>query len=136
MPPVASDSFIGKRVLVADDNDVNLTVITALLRKLGISVVQTADGEQAAEYACRHHADIDLILMDCEMPVMDGFLATDRIREYENRHFMPPVPIVALTAHALPEYQERCLTGGMDAYLAKPVQLRMLSKVLEGCWQG
>lgn len=136
LPPIAMDAFNGKRVLVADDNDVNLTVITALLKKLGICVVQTVDGEQAAEYACRHHADIDLILMDCEMPVMDGFLATERIRQFEDRHFMPPVPIVALTAHALPEYQERCLTGGMDAYLAKPVQLRMLSKVLESCWQG
>ncbi|HEX5278343.1 MAG TPA: 7TM diverse intracellular signaling domain-containing protein [Fluviicoccus sp.] len=134
MPPV-TDAFSGKRILVADDNDVNLTVITALLKKLGITVMQTVDGEQAAEYACRHHADIDLILMDCEMPVMDGFLATERIRQYEQQHFMPPVPIVALTAHALPEYQERCLAGGMDAYLAKPVQLRMLSEVLENCWR-
>ncbi|RZU46906.1 signal transduction histidine kinase [Fluviicoccus keumensis] len=132
----AASQFAGKHVLVADDNEVNLTVITALLKKLGVHVVQALDGEQAAEYVYQHHADIDLILMDCEMPVMDGFVATRRIRHFEAERMLTPVPIVALTAHALPEYQQRCLEGGMDDYIAKPIQLRVLSSVLGHCWEG
>lgn len=82
----------------------------------------------------QNHADIDLILMDCEMPVMDGFAATRRIRQFEAQQGLKPLPVVALTAHVLPEYQQRCLECGMDDYLAKPIQMRVLSAVLERCW--
>ncbi|MDO8330254.1 MAG: 7TM diverse intracellular signaling domain-containing protein [Fluviicoccus sp.] len=131
----AADGFAGKTVLVADDNEVNLTVITAMLKKLGVKVVQTADGEKAAQYVYQHHAAIDLILMDCEMPLMDGFASTRHIRHFEAERRLKPLPIVALTAHVLPEYQQKCLEGGMDDYLAKPIRLRVLSSVLEQYWE-
>jgi len=130
----ATPRHAGRTVLVVDDNEVNLTVITAILKKLEMRVLQARDGAQAVDYAARHHAGLDLILMDCEMPGLDGFAATQRIRALETEAALPPLPIIALTAHALPEYQARCLACGMSDYLAKPVQLRVLSARLAALW--
>ncbi|HEU4625088.1 MAG TPA: response regulator [Steroidobacteraceae bacterium] len=120
-----------KRVLLAEDNAVNQRLARHVLEKLDYEVDVVADGEMAIK-AWSEHA-YDVILMDCQMPVMDGYEATRRIRELEGsqRH----IPIVALTAHAMKGADEECFRAGMDAYLSKPLdrdQLRVcLQRVLE-----
>ncbi|HET7186400.1 MAG TPA: response regulator [Terriglobales bacterium] len=116
------------RLLVAEDNTVNQVLIRTLLHKAGHDVVIAENGEQAVEQAARGH--FDLILMDVQMPGMDGFATTAAIREQE-RNSGKRTPIVALTAHALAGYREQCLAAGMDGYLCKPIAFRELLAVLE-----
>jgi two-component system, sensor histidine kinase and response regulator len=118
----------GYRVLLAEDNDVNQAFAVSILTKNGHRVQVAINGREAL--ALWQREPFDVILMDVQMPEMDGFAATAAIREQEKatgRH----VPIVALTAHALKGDRERCLAAGMDAYLAKPVQSQELLRVLE-----
>jgi CheY-like chemotaxis protein len=113
-------------VLVVEDNAVNRHVATAMLQKLGCTVV-VADGGEAGVRAARDAA-IDLVLMDCQMPEVDGFEATRRIRaEAPDGRVLP---IIALTANALHGDRERCLAAGMDDYLAKPFSSRALASML------
>lgn len=116
------------QVLLAEDNAVNSKVALAHLRKLGCAVHAVRDGQQAAEASERFA--YDLILMDCQMPVLDGFEATRLIREREQRTHAPPVRIVALTANAMQGDRERCLAAGMDDYLSKPMKLEQLRECL------
>jgi signal transduction histidine kinase/CheY-like chemotaxis protein len=116
------------RLLVVDDNLINQQVAAGLLRKLGHEVDTAGDGGQAVQQ--RFAADYDAILMDCEMPVLDGYAATRAIRERERRDGLPAVPVVALTAHAFPEQIQACHRAGMDDHLAKPINLRALEQVL------
>lgn len=120
-PPVA-----GPRVLVVDDNDVNLKVTVAMLENLGYAADTATNGLDALQ-ACEHRG-YDAVLMDCQMPQMDGFRATAFIREREGarRH----TPIIALTASVLPGERQKCLTAGMDDFLCKPVGLRQLDETL------
>ncbi len=104
------------RVLVAEDNPTNQKVIVMRLTRLGCVVDVANDGLEAVD-ACSSNS-YDLILMDCQMPVMDGFQATRAIREQGSRR----VPIIALTANAMEGEREKCLDAGMDDYLAKPVR--------------
>jgi len=113
----------GARILVAEDNPTNRIVVLAQMKKLGYEAVAVANGAEALE--AMERASYDLILMDCQMPVMDGFEAARMIR---SRH--PGTPIVALTADAMPADRSRCLNEGMSDYLAKPVDLGRLSSVL------
>jgi PAS domain S-box-containing protein len=111
------------RILLAEDNNVNKSVIAAVLSKAGHSAILAADGIEALAEFERH--PFDLILMDVQMPRMDGLAATAAIREAEKgsgRH----VPIVAMTAHAMKGDRERCLKAGMDDYLTKPLDLSSL----------
>jgi signal transduction histidine kinase/CheY-like chemotaxis protein len=124
-PPEAPRAAL--RVLVAEDNLVNQKVASKLLRKLGCEVTVVADGQAACE-AARDGA-FTLVLMDCQMPVMDGFEATARIRACEDAGRR--LPIVALTANATTEDRDRCLSSGMDDYLAKPVTVDDLRTVLQ-----
>lgn len=121
-------------VLVAEDNSTNQVVISSMLRKLGIAPVFADDGEQAvAAYTQSLAAErpFDVIFMDCEMPVLDGYAATRYIRRHEGKYpGRPPVRIIGLTAHALPEYRERALAAGMQDFLTKPVRLESLRGVL------
>ena len=114
------------RVLLVEDTPVNQTVAAAMLRKLGCYVDVVTDGAAAVERA--GEPGIDLILMDCQMPGMDGFEATRLIRANEpaGEH----TPIIALTANALAGDRERCLAAGMDDYLAKPFTLKELATTL------
>jgi CheY-like chemotaxis protein len=113
------------RVLVAEDNPVNQRVIQAILAREGHLSTVVSDGRDAVE-AARQNA-FDLILMDVQMPSMDGFEATAALRAAENgRH----TPIVAMTAHAMKGDQQRCLEAGMDDYLTKPIVLENLRAVL------
>ncbi|MBA3845135.1 MAG: response regulator [Planctomycetes bacterium] len=117
------------RVLIAEDNPVNQKVTVAMCRKLGLEVVVVADGDQAVSTVAA--GGVDLVLMDCQMPIRNGFEACAAIRacETDGRH----LPVVALTASALPEERARCLDAGMDAFLSKPVSLNDLAQTL-GRW--
>jgi len=118
-------------VLVAEDNSVNQLVVKALLEKVGYSVDMTTNGVEAMAAYRADPSRYDLILMDCEMPVMDGFEATRRIRAHEQREHLPRTPIVALTAHILDNHRLEGMAAGMDDYLAKPVQSETLYSSLK-----
>jgi len=113
-------------VLVADDNAVNQFVSTRLLQKLGCGSDVVADGAEAVEAVSTR--DYDLVLMDCQMPVMNGYEATAAIRRLPGP--VSRIPIVAVTAAALEGERERCLAAGMDDYLSKPTTLQQLATVL------
>jgi signal transduction histidine kinase/DNA-binding response OmpR family regulator len=115
------------RVLLAEDNAVNQRVATATLERLGFAVDVVGDGAAAVAAAAR--TEYDAVLMDCQMPVMDGYAATAEIRRNEGAG--KRVLIIALTASALESDRERCFTAGMDDHLAKPVRPEALSAVLE-----
>ncbi len=112
------------RVLIAEDNETNRDVAVAQVEKLGCHVDAVVNGAEAVEAVQR--GGYDLVLMDCHMPVMDGFEATRRIRSSTHGN----IPIVAVTADAMPADRERCLNVGMNDYLAKPVELDALADVL------
>ncbi len=116
----------GGRVLLAEDNPVNQQVGLAMLAKLGIAVRVANDGEEAVKLAATEA--FDLILMDCHMPVLDGYEASAAIRASEHA---PRVPIVALTANVMEGNRERCLAAGMDDFLAKPYALEQLQSTLQ-----
>jgi CheY-like chemotaxis protein len=113
---------------VAEDNAVNQQLIARLLEKRGHSVVLALNGREALEALEKQHFDI--VLMDVQMPEMDGFEATKRIREKEQASGIHQ-PIIALTAHAMQRDEQRCLAGGMDGYVAKPIKLEELFSVIE-----
>ncbi|MFO0626388.1 MAG: response regulator [Polyangiales bacterium] len=121
--PAADKRF---RILVADDNPVNRKLLSAMVSKLGYQVAVVPDGAQAVQ-AVRGDT-YDLVLMDWQMPVMDGFEASQAIRELEGARAQ--TPIVALTANAMPGDRERCLAAGMDDYLSKPIRQDALAETL------
>jgi len=124
------DHLSGRVALVAEDNITNQIVIKKMLQKLGISLTLVSDGEQAYEFAKENHSQIDFVLMDCEMPIMDGYQTTLLIREWEKQEQLDELPIIALTAHALNEHRQKASDSGMNAHVTKPVDLTMLSKTL------
>jgi CheY-like chemotaxis protein len=117
-----------RRILLAEDNLVNQKVAVHLLEKWGHTVVAVQNGEEALTATL--HNDFDLVLMDVQMPGMDGFAATAAIRASEHER-QTHLPIVALTANAMQGDRERCLAAGMDAYLSKPLQAEELFAVIE-----
>jgi CheY-like chemotaxis protein/HPt (histidine-containing phosphotransfer) domain-containing protein len=117
------------RVLLVEDNEVNREIAGAILDTLGCQVDCAHDGAQAVVAA---RAGIyDLILMDCQMPIMDGFAATRQIRSEEQQTERARCPIIALTANALAGDREQCLAAGMTDYLAKPINRAQLAAALE-----
>jgi CheY-like chemotaxis protein len=115
------------RILVAEDSDVNQKLALRLLEKWGHRVALAGDGREAvARYASE---PFDVVLMDVEMPYMDGLTATGLIRQREAATARR-VPIIAMTAHAMSGDRERCLAAGMDGYVAKPVRQKELLEVL------
>jgi signal transduction histidine kinase/DNA-binding response OmpR family regulator len=125
-PAHAARGFAGARVLVVDDNEMNQFVAVEQLRRLGCTVDQAFNGKEAAEKVLAH--EYALVLMDCQMPVMDGYAATREIRTREQGR---RTVIVALTAHALQGERDRVLSAGMDDYLTKPVRPVTLQRTLE-----
>lgn len=117
-------------VLVAEDNDVNRDVIRAILGALRIQPVLCRNGEEATAAYRAAGGAFDLVLMDCEMPVMDGVEATRRIRQLEEEASLARTPIVALTAHVLQEQRKRMADAGMDQFLSKPVRKDAVQKLL------
>ncbi|WP_426141477.1 response regulator [Pseudomonas sp. DWP3-1-2] len=114
------------RILLVEDNPVNQLVAKGMLSKLGCEVVVSSHGGEALEQLERH--TFDLVLMDCNMPVMDGYEASRRIRQSGR---WPELPIIALTANAMPEERERCRAAGMSDYLAKPFRRTELVSLLD-----
>ncbi|MEK7327453.1 MAG: response regulator, partial [Chloroflexota bacterium] len=124
--PVVSQMALS--ILLAEDNLVNKAVIARILEKRGWTVEAVENGQAAVELSAENHFDV--ILMDMQMPVLDGYNATVAIRARERatgRH----VPIVGLTAYAMQGDRERCLLAGMDAYLAKPMKAAELYEAIE-----
>jgi PAS domain S-box-containing protein len=118
------------KLLVVEDNPTNQKVIRSMLNTLGLSCVIADDGQQAID-CIDHGAQFDLILMDVQMPIMDGYQATARIRQRESDLGEQRRCIIAITANAFAEDRARCLNAGMDDFLAKPINIKALAKVLQ-----
>jgi CheY-like chemotaxis protein len=116
-------------VLLAEDNEVNRMLAAKLLTKRGHTFVAVGDGREAVA-ALEAGGQFDVVLMDVQMPVMDGFEATAAIRAHEADHG-GHLPIVALTAHAMKGDLERCLAAGMDAYVSKPIRAAELYELID-----
>jgi CheY-like chemotaxis protein len=137
VPPVLTDSAMGGldepselsgTVLLVEDNPVNLLIAIEMLQSLGLDVIEAEDGAQALEQIARN--PVDLVLMDCQMPVMDGYTATRHIRERERELDLPRLPIIALTADAFDEDMRQSEAAGMDAHLSKPYTRGQLRAML------
>lgn len=122
-------SHFRAKVLVAEDVDINQKIANEMLRMLGCEVHIAPDGDQA--FQAFKTGRFDLILMDCQMPVMDGFDATRSIRRYEDETAQNRTPIIALTAGTTQDDQERCISIGMDDYLSKPFGVGEMRTILE-----
>ncbi|KAG0599532.1 hypothetical protein M758_12G159300 [Ceratodon purpureus] len=129
--PSFEASLRGMKILLAEDNLVNQKVACQQLKKFGTEVDVVSDGQQCLDALEGHRDDYDLILMDVQMPVLDGLQATRKIRESEKKHNYPHKPIIGLTAHAIQGYKDKCLSAGMDAYACKPFQARELIQVIQ-----
>ena len=116
------------RILVAEDTPANQRLVTTILKKRGHHVRVAQNGAEALEIFQRE--PFDLILMDVQMPVLDGFEATSAVRAREST-VRDRVPIVAMTAHAMRGDRERCLSAGMDAYVSKPIDVPKLIELIE-----
>ncbi len=124
---IVATSEKGLRILVAEDNDVNKKVIKIMLEREGCEVDIVSDGEQAVKFASEHR--YDAIFMDIQMPVMDGHIATKKIREFEAKNNLK-TPIIALTANALQGDRDKYLKSGMTDYLSKPIRVEELRRVI------
>jgi CheY-like chemotaxis protein len=120
--------FRGARVLLVEDNEVNQQVAQRVLNMFGIRPELVSNGQDAITAVCAAH--FDLVLMDCQMPVMDGYVATEAIRAWEKTTGRERVPIIAMTANAMAGDRERCIAAGMDDYLTKPFKRDALGAML------
>jgi CheY-like chemotaxis protein/HPt (histidine-containing phosphotransfer) domain-containing protein len=125
--PVDSGPSIQRRVLVVEDNPTNQQVANAMLRSLGVQVTLASNGQEAVELV--QNCDFDLVLMDCQMPVMDGYQATAAIRQLPLGRG-ERLPIAAVTANALQGDEQNCLEAGMNDFLPKPFKLAQLQALL------
>lgn len=119
----------GAKILVAEDNPVNLHIALRMLERLGYAPDAVLDGQEALDKHCKNA--YDLLLMDCEMPRLDGYEATQRIRALEGK--ARRTPIIALSASIDDGERERCLQAGMDTFLPKPLRPQVLAETL-ACW--
>ncbi len=122
---------LGCRVLLVEDNPVNDAVAKGMLEQIGCEATSAANGRLALDLLLDPAAHFDVVLMDCQMPVMDGFTATRELRAFEAAQGRPRRRVIALTANALEGDRERCLAAGMDDYLSKPFGLAELRAALE-----
>jgi CheY-like chemotaxis protein len=142
LPPVALPNWqhelrtLSGHVLVVEDNPVNLIVARAMLESLGLQVSEATSGLAALDHlgqaalAPPTRQPVDLVLMDCQMPGLDGLETTRRWRVQETQAGLPRLPVLALTANATREDRERCLAAGMDDHLTKPMDRVALAEVL------
>ena len=127
-PRLTGVHFSGEQVLLVEDNPITREVGTQMLRKRGLDVALAEDGLQAVRAIQTH--DYDVVLMDIQMPGLDGYDATRAVREWELATGRERVPIIALTAHALPADRQKCLAAGMDDYVVKPYSTETVSTVI------
>jgi signal transduction histidine kinase/CheY-like chemotaxis protein len=128
-PPRARSRI--RRVLLVEDNPVNQELAQAMLVELGVQVVAAWSGEEALVKLAADQFEV--VLMDCQMPKLDGYATTRRLREWERRAGRDRTPVVALTANALNGDAARCFDAGMDRYLSKPFTIEQLFRILESC---
>jgi osomolarity two-component system, sensor histidine kinase NIK1 len=129
--PITADHSRSFDILLAEDNDVNQKVAVKILEKCNHGVTVVSNGLAALEAIKNRRYDV--ILMDVQMPVMGGFEATGKIRDYEKDHSLPRTPIIALTAHAMLGDREKCIQAQMDEYLAKPLKQNQLMQTILKC---
>lgn len=125
----SAPEFSSARILLAEDNPVNQKVCSAMLHQMGYGVLLANNGREVLDIISRE--PVDLILMDCMMPGMDGYTATQYIRDLERSRGLPRTPIIALTANAMAGDRERCLLVGMDDYLSKPFLQKALQAKIQ-----
>ena len=123
-----------RRVLVVDDNDTNRKVAGNILQRLGIAAEFAEDGQAAIDRVMRE--PFDVVMMDCHMPVVDGFEATLALRRWEHEQQRPATPIIAVSASAFKEDRERCMAAGMDDFVAKPLNLSAIRGALQRLGPG
>jgi CheY-like chemotaxis protein len=128
---VTARSFAELRVLVVEDNPVNQQVLAGLLKKNGTPLRVVVDGVEALHVLTSERQHFDVVMMDCEMPNMDGYTATSRLRQWEAAEGRVPLYICGVSAHVMPEYRDRAMAAGMDGFIAKPVRRDELQHVLE-----
>ena len=116
------------KVLIAEDNQLSQKVIRGMMQKLGIESTIVSNGREAVQAVAKDHYDI--VLMDCDMPFVDGYTATQEIRNWERQHQRKPIPILALTAHILEEQEQKAFKAGMNEHLSKPIELCDLQNAL------
>ena len=117
------------RILVVEDNKVNQRVARGMLGKFGVDVDLVANGEEAMSVL--EQRSYDLIFMDCQMPVLNGFDTTRKIRDQESKVINHAIPIIAMTANALQGDRDRCIAAGMDDYISKPISASKVQQMLE-----
>jgi two-component system, sensor histidine kinase and response regulator len=132
-PRAENDYFENTLVLLAEDNEINRQVAVELLETVGIQVDTVPNGRLAVEAVCRDdaHDAYDMVFMDIQMPEMDGYAATGAIRQFEEQHGKRPIPVIAMTAHALAEEKQRCRAEGMDDHISKPIDPRLLFSTIK-----
>ncbi|MBS0376066.1 MAG: response regulator [Proteobacteria bacterium] len=124
----AAGERLGLEVLVVEDNPVNQAVAAGMLEALGCRAQHAGDGAEALQRLAA--GGIDVVLMDCQMPVMDGITATQRLRARETAGGLPPLPVIGVSAHALQGAREECLLAGMNDFVAKPFTMAELARAL------
>jgi PAS domain S-box-containing protein len=122
-------SMFNARILVVEDNTTNQAVAKGMLEKFGLSIDIASNGQEAI--SALHQLPYDLVFMDCQMPVMDGFAATGQIRNPHSLVKDHAIPVIAMTANAMQGDRERCISAGMDDYIAKPIDPMKLNKALQ-----
>lgn len=126
--PVPVAPALSGHILLGEDNPVNQEITLLMLQSMGCTVTVAQNGREVVDHAKQSRYDV--ILMDCQMPEMDGFEATTQIREWEQHESRPPIPIIALTAQATAGDREQCLVMGMSDYISKPFSMEQLHAVL------
>ncbi|KAG7386711.1 hypothetical protein PHYPSEUDO_015391 [Phytophthora pseudosyringae] len=118
------------RILVAEDNEFNWEVVKCFLQEADHLLQWEVNGRDAVKAYTDNHAKFDLIFMDCEMPVMDGYTATKAIRQFERENELPRIPVLGLTAYAMSGDRQKCLGSGMDEFMVKPISKNSLLKAI------
>ena len=127
---LGSVSFLGKRVLLAEDNELNVEIALEILKMYDLEVCVACNGQEAVEqYQSHEPGYFDIIFMDIQMPLMDGYTAAGKIRA-SNRKDSEEIPIVAMTANAFSEDVKKAIHTGMNDHVAKPIDIRLFTKVL------
>jgi PAS domain S-box-containing protein len=127
----SKQKFFDTKILLVEDNPINQEVALGILTDMGIEVEVAEDGLEAYNIMASGEKTFDLVLMDCQMPILDGYQSTEKIRLYEVENLIDPTPIIALTANALRGDKQNCINAGMNDYLSKPVDPILLeSKII------
>lgn len=129
-PEARHDSVLKGHVLLVEDNNINQILVEELLEDIGLTCDTAENGEEAIEMLSDKPEDFALVLMDCQMPVLDGYEATREVRQGAAGNGVKDIPIIALTANAIEGDREKCLQSGMDDYLSKPIEPRLLEDTL------